>query len=170
MDDVDNNYVEEVSEQRRHQPANATENNTNIVDVAAARNKGGDDNNSTNHACLEENDSESTVVPLYSTAVQTTANLGGQHILLPTLQKHRVQCHLCLILDASTQRKCNTNCTACGVGFHVSCFAAYHYREAMQQHKPAMHKAVETEVNSYTRRYKKRKCMATITDLQLPSL
>ena len=75
-----------------------------------------------------------------------------------------------MIIDLSKQQKCGYNCIACGVGFHVECFAAYHYPQLTQKHKPAMHKLIKTEVDSYTHGYKKHKCHATIKDLQLPCL
>ena len=64
------------------------------------------------------------------------------HILMPTNNKQCIWCHLCKMINNAVQQKCGTCCTECELGFHVECFAAFHFCDELKECKPALHKVV----------------------------
>ena len=56
---------------------------------------------------------------------QSASNNSGDHIVLRNEGGKSTNCYLCKAMGV----KSNTiySCTSCGFGFHVNCFAFYHY-------------------------------------------
>ena len=96
------------------------------------------------------------------------ASNNEPHILLPTINKKCLACHLCKIVDGSVQRKTTYCCTACKVGFHLECFAFYHNQQVVAQHKPALDRLIRQSATSYNRNFKQSKDISSMKDIHLP--
>ena len=67
---------------------------------------------------------------------------SSDHMILPTKNNQRIQCHLCKLVDNSKQRKSSYCCSICGVGFHPECFTAFHYQDVLSLHRKALYQVV----------------------------
>ena len=93
----------------------------------------------------------------------------SMHLLLPTLEKKRIQCYLCKILDNSKQRKDHYCCTTCRVGFHPECFTAFHHQDALAVHRKTLYRLIKAgDGGDNGHRNKKQKYISSINDLKLP--
>ena len=72
------------------------------------------------------------ISPLDGRMIEVIGEDFSNHLLLPTLERQRIQCYLCKILDNSKQRKDSYCCTTCRVGFHPECFTAFHHQMLSQ--------------------------------------
>mmetsp|Transcript_30877 Transcript_30877/g.47329 ORF Transcript_30877/g.47329 Transcript_30877/m.47329 type:complete len:173 (+) Transcript_30877:235-753(+) len=67
----------------------------------------------------------------------------SKHLLLPTLERKRIQCLVCKTIDNSKQRKAHFCCTECRVSFRPECFTIFHHRNALATHQKALYKLVK---------------------------
>ena len=58
---------------------------------------------------------------------------------------NQIACFLCSMVHNDGKRRCSKyGCINCGKGFHVNCFAAYHYRNILNGRAETIRTLIET--------------------------
>ena len=90
-------------------------------------------------------------------------NSDEQHMLLENLNKKDIDCYLCRLRGIA--KRTIYGCCACGKGYCVNCFTAYHCKNVLSGHAQAL---VDTIVGTNDERKEKRsKYVQNAKDLQL---
>ena len=90
-------------------------------------------------------------------------NSDEQHMLLENLNKKDIDCYLCRLRGIA--KRTIYGCCACGKGYCVNCFTAYHCKNVLSGHTQAL---VDTIVATNDERKEKRsKYVQNVQNLQL---
>jgi hypothetical protein len=88
--------------------------------------------------------------------------------LIQNLGKKSVLCHFCNILKHKKKNSTINGCIVCKKGFHVNCFAAYHYEGALVgAPKILAEMIISSKGENYRGCNKPSKYVGTIADLTL---
>src|SRR5687767_6064137 len=72
----------------------------------------------------------------FRTPMDMIGCINTNHMLVPNKKRQSgriadIKCYLCLVVK-SKRRKTTYSCTGCMKGFHVNCFSAFHFQNALQ--------------------------------------
>lgn len=99
------------------------------------------------------------------TTIDTMGVVNTTHVLLPYADGKRRECFVCSGLT-NVEQKQRLCCIGCGKGFHVECFAAFHYPRALITKKDALLKLILNLGNSS--RSRKSKFIPIREDVEFP--
>ncbi|OWY91597.1 hypothetical protein PHMEG_00039753 [Phytophthora megakarya] len=98
------------------------------------------------------------------------------HAITPNSREHstgKLTCYLCTLRGFS--KKALFGCTGCHRGFHVACFSAFHYRDALSSTSLTVRSALDavcaaaSGVEPVHTRLKKNKTITYLDQLELPN-
>lgn len=87
------------------------------------------------------------------------------HVLLPYKDNKRRECYVCTGLTNAEQKQ-RLCCIGCAKGFHVECFAAFHYPMALASKKDTLRSLISNL--GATSRTRHSKFVPTLEDVELP--
>ena len=113
------------------------------------------------------------------TNLQEDLNVGtvftppkSPHILLENEGKKSTNCYLCSIMTTDKKKRTSIfGCSECKRGFHVNCFAFYHFEHALEKSKrPILQRIIRESDNINIKRRRNRitKCTSSLEEARLP--
>jgi hypothetical protein len=91
---------------------------------------------------------------------------ASTHYLLKNKNGEAVQCFLCNILSGKRLRSAYS-CVACGKGYHVDCFTALHFQNALSDNRVLQNKILKALNTSKPIRARKSNCINSLDALVL---
>ena len=94
---------------------------------------------------------------------------SSSHVLVENIGKKDTLCYLCNLLDKKGRKTTIYGCVECKKGFHVNCFAAYHFQNLLRGNKRALASVIRNaeDGSSSKRRKRANKRIGTIAHLTL---
>ena len=95
----------------------------------------------------------------------------SNHMLLESDGKRSANCYLCTIMAKDTTKRTSIyGCVQCKQAFHVNCFTLYHFRDALNCHRPALVRLIRENDGSQSRKRRRREntVTSTLNDARLP--
>jgi hypothetical protein len=95
----------------------------------------------------------------------------SNHMLLENEGKKSANCYLCSIMKKDTTKRTSIySCVQCKQAFNVNCFTLYHFRNALNCHRPVLVRLIRENDGSQDRKKRRRenKVTSTLKDARLP--
>lgn len=91
---------------------------------------------------------------------------ASKHFLLKNKNGEMMQCFVCMILSGKRLRSAYS-CVECGKGYHVDCFTALHFQNALSENRVLQNKILKALNTSKTIRGRKSNCINNLGALVL---
>ena len=95
----------------------------------------------------------------------------SNHMLLENDGKRSANCYLCSLMTKDTTKRTSIyGCVQCKQAFHVNCFTLYHFRDALNCHRPVLVRLMRENAGSQGRKRRRRenKVTSTLKNARLP--
>ena len=98
---------------------------------------------------------------------EPVGSIVSPHMLLENQGKKSAICYLCsLMVDDGKERTSIFGCSECKRGFHVNCFALYHFEHALaQSNRPILQKLIRENDGESTRKKRRNRKITTASNL-----